>query len=182
MLWAAFCLAFFAFLRAGEFTCPSWASFDESGMLAVGDVAVDSHSNPSYLSVRLKRSKGDPFALGITLYVGRSFGKLCAVSAVLAYLAVRPRTPGPFFIFQDGNVLSRHRLVSELSTALRSIGLDPSHYKGHSFRIGAASAAARAGLNDLLIQTLGRWKSAAFQSYIRTSREQICSVAPRLLI
>ena len=149
MLWAAFCLEFFAFLRAGEFTCLSWASFNESVMLGV---AVDSHSDPSYLSVRLKRSKCDPFAAGITLYVGRSYGKLCAVSAVLAYLAIRPRAPGPFFIFQDGSVLSRHRLVSELSTALQLIGLDPAP---HSFRIGAASAAARAGLSDSFIQTLG---------------------------
>ena len=50
----SFCLAFFAFLRAGEYTCPSWASFDESVMLAVGDMAMDFHSDPSYLSVRRK--------------------------------------------------------------------------------------------------------------------------------
>ena len=181
LLWAAFCLAFFAFLRAGEFTCPSWAGFDDSVMLSLVDIAVDSHSNPSHLSVWLKRSKCDPFAQGITLYVGRSYSKLCAVSAVLSYLAVCPQVPSPLFFFQDGSVLSRHRLVSELSNALLSIGLDPSPYRGHSFRIGAATAAARAGFSESLIQTLGRWKSSAFQSYIRTSREQICSVAPHLV-
>ena len=138
-LWAAFCLAFFAFLRAGEFTCPSLANFNGSVMLAVGDVAVDSYTQPSYISVRLKRSKNDPFGQGVTLYVGRSHKKLCAVSVVLAYLAIHSPAPAPapapFFVFEDGGVLSRQRLVTELSTALQEVGLDPSTYKGHSFRI-----------------------------------------------
>ena len=54
MLWAAFCLGFFAFLRTGEFTCPSMGQFDESTMLAASDIAVDCRSNPSYLIIRLK--------------------------------------------------------------------------------------------------------------------------------
>ena len=179
MLWAAFSLAFFAFLRAGEFTCPYLASFNKPVMLAVGDVAVDSHTQPSY--VRLKRSKNDPFGQGVTLYVGWSHKNLCAVSAVLAYLAIRSPAPGPFFIFEDGGVQSRQWLVTELSTALQEIGLDPSPYKGHSFHIGAATAAAKAGLSDSLIQTLGRWKSSAFKLYVRTSKEQICRVASCLV-
>ena len=182
MLWAAFCLAFFAFLRAGEFTCPSWERFDDSAMLSLGDVAVDSHVNPSYLTVHIKKSKNDQLARGIVLYVGRSRRKVCAVSAVLSYLAIRPTSPGPFFIFEDGRVLSRHRLVSELANALQLIGFDSSPYKGHSFRIGAATAAARAGLSDSLIQIMGRWKSSAFMAYIRTPKEQLLSVAGCLVV
>ena len=111
------------------------------------------------------------------MYVGRSHKKLCAVSAVLAYLVICCPAPGPFFVFEDGGVLSRQRLVTELSTALQEVGLDPSPYKGHSFRIGAATVAAKAGLSDSLIKTLGRWKYSAFKSYISTSKEQICRVS-----
>ena len=64
MLWALFCLAFFAFLRAGEFTCPSLQKFDQLSMLAVGDICVDSRINPRCLSIRLKRSKCDPSGAG----------------------------------------------------------------------------------------------------------------------
>ena len=46
-------------------------------------------------------------------------------------------------------------------------GLDPSRYKGHSFRIGAASYAEDRGLSDAQIRMLGRWKSNAFLRYIR---------------
>ena len=47
-------ISFFAFLPAGEFMCPSLANFGGSVMLAVGDVAMDSRTQPSYISVRLK--------------------------------------------------------------------------------------------------------------------------------
>ena len=48
MLWAACCLGFFGFLRAGEFTIPSLVIFDPSTHLTVNDVAVDSHSSPHF--------------------------------------------------------------------------------------------------------------------------------------
>ena len=61
MLWAACCLGFFVFLRAGEFTVSSLEAFDDSTHLAVGDVSVDSRSAPSLLRLRLKQSKTDLF-------------------------------------------------------------------------------------------------------------------------
>ena len=42
----------------------------------------------------------------------------------------------------DGATLSRGRLVSEARGALAASDHDPARYSGHSFRIGAATAAA----------------------------------------
>ena len=49
MLWAACCLGFFGFLRAGEFTLQSLVIFDPSTHLTVNDVAVDSHGSPHFV-------------------------------------------------------------------------------------------------------------------------------------
>ena len=61
LIWAACCLCFFAFLRAGELTAPTGSSFDPSVHLSVGDIAVDHSSRPSFVRVTIKQSKTDPF-------------------------------------------------------------------------------------------------------------------------
>ena len=55
------------------------------------------------------------------------------------------------------------------------------NFSSHSFRIGAATVAGRNGIPDLLIQELGRWKSNAFQSYIRTPSAALASLSQRLV-
>lgn len=177
MLWAAFLLGFFGFLRSGEFTCPSLEAFKLGVHLSPRDLAVDSHLSPSYLAVHLNQSKTDPFGSGLTVYLGKTEDTLCPVVAVLAYLAIRPPLPGPLFIFRDGSSLSRYHLSQGLHSALKAAGINTTGYSGHSFRIGAATAAARAGLSDSLIKTLGRWRSSSYTLYIRTPKEQLASAS-----
>ena len=179
MLWASFCLGFFGFMRSGEFTCPAWRDFTVD-MLSPQDVSVDSHVSPSYVTVVIRRSKNDPFAVGAKLHLGRTGLPFCPVSALLCYLVIQPSQHGPLFLFKDGSTLSRPRLVISLRKALSEVGMDPSGFNGHSFRIGAATTAARMGVNDSLIQTLGRWKSSAFVRYIRTPWEQLVQVSSLL--
>ena len=176
MLWAACCLGFFAFMRAGEFT--SVSSTEDT--LSVADVSIDSRDNSRVLAVLLRRSKTDPIGAGVHLYLCRTGDILCPVTAMLGYLAIRPTSVGPLFLFEDGTPLSRPHLVTHMWEALSQAGIDTAHFSGHSFRIGAASAAARAGFSDSFIQTLGRWRSAAFTTYIRTPVEDLVPVTTRL--
>ena len=176
MFWAACCLGFFGFLRAGEFTCTTLADHT----LRVDDISIDSRENPQVLTVLLRHSKTDTFGAGIYIHLGKTGEVLCPVAAVLGYLAIRPAHQGPLFVLEDGTPLSKTCLVNHLQEALRKAGINTANYTGHSFRIGAASAAAQAGFSDSLIQTLGRWKSSAFTSYIRTPREKLISVAAQL--
>ena len=101
-----------------------------------------------------------------SLVIGRQI-HFCPVQVLLDYLSRRGYSPGPLFISGDGSLVSRAAFTEKLSMAIKYCGLDPSRYKGHSFRIGAASHAADAGMSDAQIRALGRWKSNAFQKYIR---------------
>ena len=94
MLWAACCMGFFGFMRAGEFTLTQAGQFDPETSLCLEDMAIDSHLNPSMVQVKLKQSKTDPFRKGIFIYLGRTQADLCPVAAILAYVAVRPAVRG----------------------------------------------------------------------------------------
>ena len=127
---------------------PSDGAYDPSVHLSYGDVRADSLVNPTYITVAIKASKMDPFRKGVTVHIGGTKSQLCPVAAVLAYMVQRGPQPGPFFLFEDGHRLTRDRLVAEVRRALERAGVDPSHYSGHSFRIGAATTAAACGLQD----------------------------------
>lgn len=181
MLWAAALTCFFGFLRSGEVCVPSEAAFDEGAHLTFEDVQVDNLANPQSIQVKIKASKTDPFRQGVLVYVGRTDKPLCPVAALLAYMVERGKKPGPLFSFQDGKPLTRPRFVTEIRRALAMAGVDPKPYSGHSFRSGAATAASKQGVEDSVIKMLGRWKSSAYQLYIKTPREQLASISKRLL-
>ena len=90
------------------------------------------------------------------------------MQTILDYLVVRGIENGPLFIDSEGVPVLRTVFSKLLGTSLKICNLDPNRYKGHSFRIGAATYAAQQGLSDSKIRLLGRWKSDAFKKYIRT--------------
>ena len=181
MLWAACCMAFFSFMRAGEFTCLSMQSFMNT-MLSPRDISIDSRENPTVVSVYLWQSKTDPFGAGVIIYLGRTYHSICPVLAILSYLARRGRVHGPLFLFVDGSPLSRQKLVFHLRRALDSHSIDLSSYVGHSFRVDTATAAALARLEDSAIRSLGRWRSGAFLRYIRSPALALASASHRLCL
>ena len=73
---------FFGFLRSGEFTVTTYNSCP----LRPSDIAVDSHTLPSIITVTLRVSKTDQFGEG-TITIGKTDTALCPVAAILAYLA-----------------------------------------------------------------------------------------------
>ena len=129
------------------------------------------------LKVKIKASKTDPFRQGVDMFIEKTDNKLCPVAAILAYLAKRGNHKGMLFYYEDKKLLSRDRLVTSVREALTTAGVDCKSYSGHSFRIGAATAAGKCGLPPATMQTLGRWESSAFLLYIRTSREELVGVS-----
>ena len=85
MLWAAFCLGFFGFLRSGEFTCPSL-----SASVHTPRTFLLTHAKiHPIMMVTVKSSKTDPFGAGFVLHLGRTDNVLCPVASMLVYLACK---------------------------------------------------------------------------------------------
>ena len=180
MLWAAVCTCYFGFLRSGEITVPSLSAYCSKSHLTMNDVSVDRAGRPGIMHLTLKASKTDPFRKGVTISLGRTEKPLCPVVALLAYLAARGSREGPLFQHSDGRPLTKAAFVDQVRKTLALAGVDERNYAGHSFKIGAATTAAAAGVDDSMIQTLGRWKSSAYLVYIRVPRERLAAISARL--
>lgn len=176
MFWAACTLAYFGFLRAAEFTVPNHNSFNPEIHLQVSDIAMDNRTKPSCMKVFIKASKTDPFRKGCHVYIGCGSQPLCAVTAMSAYLIQRGSQHGPLFLLQSGLPLSRERMSSWLRTIFTNANV-PGNYSTHSFRIGAATVAAKNGIPAHLIKALGRWTSDAYLVYTRTDPSDLIKLA-----
>ena len=149
MLWSAFTLAFYGFLRSSEFTSPSASQFNPLVHLSTTDVSFTS--------------------TGCLLLIAPSHRSVCTVRALRKYLALRLTSgTSALYVFQSGNYLTRTKVTTIIRTLLQRLGISSELYASHSFRIGAATSAAEAGLPPWLIQTLGRWSSNCYTLYIRT--------------
>ena len=180
MLWAASTLCFFGFFRAGEITVPTHDAYDSRRHLSWGDIAIDNVADPQVLQIHLRVSKTDQLGRGVDVYVGKTGCTLCPVAAVLAYMVLRGADQGQFFKFKDGQPLTKTKFIKHVRSALLQAGLPYSSFAGHSFRIGAATSAAKVGLEDSQIRMLGRWNSAAFLTYIRTPKEHLAQMSIQL--
>ncbi len=156
MIWAACCLGFFGFLCAGKFTVLKF-DHEAPSHLSLAEVALDSHSSPSMMSIRIKQSKTDLFCLGVDIFLGKwphpsalfqlLFPSSLPESPSLApytSLEMIPPSPSSAWCLQYGTALSRPVSMKSCMQATCC------------FRIGAATTAAKNGLEDSLIQTLGR--------------------------
>ena len=166
-LFRAMCsLAFFAFLRVGEIT----ATRASAPPLQIHQLTK--LLNPAREVVGIKLTFHDfkhnynqrPFSLVVNRQDNH-----CPVQLILDYLALRGNAAGAIFLTIQGTPVPRVLFADLLCQTIKYCGLDPSCYKGHSFRIGAASYAADRGFSDAQIRIQGRWKSNAFLKYIRVS-------------
>ncbi|KAM9296619.1 uncharacterized protein PAF06_017531 [Gastrophryne carolinensis] len=142
---AAFSLAFFGALRVGELVSPSKRV---PGGLGFDDTVTSDEG----VVIRIRRSKTDQRGRGVSMFLGR----------------LRQCDSCPVATIEE--FLGRFQFLAVFRKCLGEMGLASSEYGTHSFRIGAATEAARLGLPDDIIKKLGRWESALFRWYIQPDR------------
>ena len=149
MIWAAFNLAFFAFLRCSEYTYSGVHKFLQQFDLSTECITFQHSLARSYcITVYLKSSETNIAREGQSLTTAHTLSPLCAVAAMQEYfLSTRPQH-GPLFYFESGRYLTPGIVSDLLRDSARVAGPPYQSLKEHSLRISAASVAAAPGLPD----------------------------------
>ena len=159
-------IAFYGFLRICEITSNSLKNADVPLQVHQLVKLIDTSQHVVAFKIVFGNFKHNYNQRPFSIVISRQ-ASVCPVLLLLDYLAIRGNSPGPLFMNQGNSPVSRSFFTDLLNRSLRTCGLNPALYKGHSFRIGAASFAADRGMSDAQIRALGRWKSNAFLKYIR---------------
>lgn len=93
--------------------------------------------------------------------------KYCPVRTLMDFLVIRKNGAGPVFVDETNSLVTRATFSKHLKLLVAYVGLDSRHYNTHSLRIGRATDLAAIGVPDQLIKETGRWRSNAFQKYIK---------------
>ena len=129
----------------------------------------------------MEASKTDPFRTGVDVIIAAPialsalsrYASLCTAEGVL--------TTAPLFHFDDGSPINRRWLMSRVDDLLWSIHLDPRAYSSHSFRKGGTVSLQQQGVEDSIIRRTGRWRSDAFNLYVRhASMDSLVAANARL--
>lgn len=171
---AANYLAYYRFLRPGEFTCNNPA----------GQVLHRRHlvRYQDHFVFHLAVSKTQQSGPGVDIYLYKTNNSWCPVTILNCLLSLLPEQSGssPLLPFPV-KPLSASQFMEHVRILLRNQHLNPSQYSGHSFCIGAASTASRHGVPDHVIKSLGRWKSTCFPRYIPNPQGNCHKHLPNLL-
>ena len=178
LLWAAFSLAFYGFMRVSKFTTPPTSDTFSPPGLHWRDIQLNTNS----MSFTLHQSKTDPFRQGHQINISATNTSTCPVRAMHKYISMIPpaNRKGPLFNGGRFSPLSRANVTTTLRQLLHGTNEEPVNYASHSFRIGAATTAAAAGLPPALIKTLGRWKSNAYETYVQYPPSSLNAVSSLL--
>lgn len=120
----------------------------------------------------------DQSGKGVTLQLFRSGTNVCPVNSMIKFLTGRPKLNGPLLCHLNGRPLTRYQFSAVLKKALACWNVNYANYKAHSFRIGAATTAAKLGHSTDTIKLAG--SSNAYRAYIMSDPEP--SAMPRLAI
>ena len=120
LLWSAFTPAFYAFLRASEFTASSllWS---------------DVQSSPTTITIHLRQSKIDPFRRGHSITIQATSTSTYPVHAMNLFIDLTTNRTGSLYCGGCFNPLSREQLTRALRMLLQLAGYDQNSYASQTF-------------------------------------------------
>jgi site-specific recombinase XerD len=181
LFFAIACMATYGLMRLGEILHDR-PSPSASPLIMIQDIKI---VDPFSFQLLLRKSKTDQVGQGATIMFFANGTPSCPYLAVIiSYLSVfrvNAHPSSPLFVLSDGSTEpKRSWIVNKLKDHVRELRLDPELFSGHSFRRGGATALAAAGVEDHIIQHMGRWSSTAYQIYTIPTRSTLANAAQRM--
>lgn len=163
------------------------------GLMRLGELLGNEHGvqplrycdwkivNTDIAHIFLAQSKTDFDRLGVTIPIYKTHSLICALTAVNDLLEKAPTSirdrfttspTSPLFLSSTNKPLSKKEFVSALQCLIEvanqqyNLGLNSTHFKGHSLRSGGATSLAMRGVPEHIIATIGRWNSDCYKRYI----------------
>lgn len=154
-------LAFYGFLRPNDFLVRNLNS--SANMLKMSDlVKVGDH----YV-LTLRQSKTNQFGPPVDIPLYPTNNKWCPVQLLdRVYPVLSGQVTDAPLLSLHCRPLTMPRFAEYLRILLGKIGCDLAAFTGHSFHIGAATAASSLNIPVHIIKRLGQWKSSAYYHYI----------------
>ncbi len=163
MYTAVFLLMYYACLQVGEVA----VSHHHDNILRLENLQIVQANSEITACIlhfhAYKHSRGNHAKLRIN--AGQQ-AKYCPVNRTMQYPKLRGLQPGPIFVTKCGQPINRSQVASTLKACSSIAHLQPDSINTHSFRAGRTSDLAQS-LTPSVIQHVGRWKSDAYQRYIR---------------
>ncbi|KAG1828841.1 hypothetical protein EV424DRAFT_1317714, partial [Suillus variegatus] len=176
-IWAMASCAFFGMMRFGEVAVGTRAAFNPAKHLTRKDVFLGADlAGKSYARLDLPSAKtARPGEIQSIFLVPQ--GTLCPITALHNLASVVPALQeDPLFSWRDrlGIVrpMVKQRALERINCVIAAWGWGTTF--GHSFRIGGASFYLAQKVDPEIVRLAGRWRSLAYETYIRAF-EQIAS-------
>lgn len=139
----------------------------------------DVKTDKGYTNVDMVVSKG-PFPFSAADMMCRMFQFRLKLIEILPFTKLSMSPYSPAFQMLDGHIVTIYRLRKRFEKMLIDMGRDPKDYSLYDMKRGAASSYAQRGVDHKVIQMLGRWKTNAYQVYIKYTPEQIANIQTEL--
>ena len=160
-------------LRLGELLSKETTQFHSSTSLLASDLKFHEGS----ISLWLRNPKYDKEVMGdlVEVWAVPEIPGLDPVVALRKYLQLRHDKFGksadyPLFLHEDGSIFTKQQMNKDLKALLADypeLCTSLNQWTGHCFRSGLSTLLAILGFEDDQIQAWGRWRSTAFQRYLK---------------
>ncbi|TFY58121.1 hypothetical protein EVJ58_g6608 [Rhodofomes roseus] len=172
-VWACAVVGFYSIARLGELTVPTLQGFKASLHVTREQLRPETdRAGHSVWALKLPTTKSSPS--GESLSFAKQDGATDPEAALAAHFRInKPRPDQALFTFihtdramrKRQRVLTKDEFVKAIAAAAQSAAIDP--LQGHGMRIGGTLEYLLRGIPFDVVKTMGRWKSEAFQLYLR---------------